>query len=125
MIILDLCRYIYIHHKQKLILKQNSSYSTHKPEYRYIVVDLTKRKCIRAFRTLKEAKLYLGKIKTFYERKNMDVYMAEHSRSIVISNVAQYIKEECNKKWCNIYTIYPLLLKKDRGERRKRRVKNY
>lgn len=91
MIILDLCRYIYIHHKQKLILKQNSSYSTHKPEYRYIVVDLTKRKCIRAFRTLKEAKLYLGKIKTFYERKNMDVYMAEHSRSIVISNVAQYI----------------------------------
>ena len=43
----------------------------------------------------------------------------------IMSSVAQYIKEECNKKWCNIYTIYPLLLKKDRGERRKGRIKNY
>ena len=47
------------------------------------------------------------------------------SKREIMSSVAQYIKGECNKKWCNIYTICPLLLEKNRGKRRKGRIKNY
>lgn len=123
MVLLDLWSNFKVFHRRRRILKKN--FSRYEDGYKYIVVELHKKRAIKAFRTLKEAKIYLNDIGEYYRAKNYNVFMNSYSRSLSISSVAQYIKEECNKKWCNIYTICPLLLKKNRGERRKGRIKNY
>ena len=76
--------------RQKSIYRRNQQlYGT---DFKYIVVNVNKRTALRSFRTLKHAREYLLEIQSFYERKNRVVYMnGGHSRSIVVSNVAQYI----------------------------------
>lgn len=82
------------------ILRRNSIYRRNQKLYgtnfKYVVVNVNKRTALRSFRTLKHAREYLLEIQSFYERKNRVVYVNEHSRSIVVSSVAQYIF--CDKK---------------------------
>lgn len=97
------------------ILRRNSIYRRNQKLYgtnfKYVVVNVNKRTALRSFRTLKHAREYLLEIQSFYERKNRVVYMNEHSRSIVVSNVAQYIGTEpllFSKRFSTRFAIYRL-----------------
>lgn len=76
-------------HRRRRILKKN--FSRYEDGYKYIVVELHKKRAIKAFRTLKEAKIYLNDIGEYYRAKNYNVFMNSYSRSLSISSVAQYI----------------------------------
>ena len=76
-------------HRRKSIYRRNEK--LYGMNFKYIVVNVNKRTALRSFRTLKLAREYLFEIQSFYERKNRVVYVNEHSRSIVVFNVAQYI----------------------------------
>ena len=98
MVVLDLWNNFKVFHRRRRILKRNSS--RHKDGYRYIVVELHTKRAIKAFRTLKDATTYLNDIGEYYRAKNYNVFMNSYSRSLSVSNVAQYIVEEV--KYYNI-----------------------
>lgn len=89
MVLLDLWSNFKVFHKRRRVFKKN--FSRHKDGYKYIVVELHKKRAIKAFRTLKEAKIYLNDIGDYYRAKNCNVFMHSQSRSLSISKVAQYI----------------------------------
>lgn len=89
MVLLDLWSNFKVFHKRRRVFKKN--FSRHKDGYKYIVVELHKKRCIKAFSTLKEAKIYLNDIGDYYRAKNCNVFMHSQSRSLSISHVAQYI----------------------------------
>lgn len=89
MVLLDLWDNFKKSRKRRRIFKKN--FSRHKDGYRYIVVELHKKRAIKAFRTLKDATIYLNDIGEYYRAKNCDVFMNSYSRSLSIYNVAQYI----------------------------------
>ena len=89
MVLLDLWSNFKVFHRRRRILKKN--FSRYEDGYKYIVVELHKKRAIKAFRTLKEAKIYLNDIGEYYRAKNYNVFMNSYSRSLSISSVAQYI----------------------------------
>ena len=89
MVLLDLWSNFKVFHRRRRVFKKN--FSRHKDGYKYIVVELHKKRCIKAFSTLKEAKIYLNDIGEYYRAKNYNVFMNSYSRSLSISRVAQYI----------------------------------
>lgn len=56
MVLLDLWNNFKVFRRRRRILKRN--FSRHKDGYKYIVVELHKKRAIKAFRTLKEATTY-------------------------------------------------------------------
>lgn len=89
MVLLDLWSNFKVFHRRRRILKKN--FSRYEDGYKYIVVELHKKRAIKAFRTLKEATTYLNDIGEYYRAKNYNVFMQSYSRSLSISSVAQYI----------------------------------
>ena len=89
MVLLDLWSNFKVFHRRRRILKKN--FSRYEDGYRYIVVELHKKRAIKAFRTLKDATTYLNDIGEYYRAKNYNVFMNSYSRSLSISSVAQYI----------------------------------
>lgn len=97
-------KYVKHTYKRNMALRRNYSYNP--KDFRYVVVNTRRRRCIRAFRTLKQANEYLECIKTFYEQKNRVVYMNNNSRSMSITDVAQYIGPDALNARRSFFGIY-------------------